>query len=93
MVARISGRDFLNGVAIGTGAGLLAPAELFARGDSISLRTASPSADYPPALTGMRGSDEGSFEVAHALAWRGEKPAEYRLAAELARNSGDADVE
>lgn len=26
----------------------------------------------------MRGSDEGSFEVAHALAWRGERPAEYR---------------
>ena len=25
----------------------------------------------------MRGSHEGSFEVAHALAWRGEKPARY----------------
>jgi spermidine dehydrogenase len=25
----------------------------------------------------MRGSHEGSFEVAHALAWRGEKPTEY----------------
>jgi spermidine dehydrogenase len=25
----------------------------------------------------MRGSHEGSFEVAHALAWRGEKPAYY----------------
>ena len=26
----------------------------------------------------MRGSHEGSFEVAHALAWRGEKPARYQ---------------
>jgi spermidine dehydrogenase len=26
----------------------------------------------------MRGSHEGSFEVAHALAWRGEKPAQYQ---------------
>ena len=32
---------------------------------------------YPPTLTGMRGSHEGSYEVAHALAWRGEKPASY----------------
>ena len=32
---------------------------------------------YPPLLTGMRGSHKGSFEVAHALAWRGEKPADY----------------
>ena len=33
---------------------------------------------YPPTLTGMRGSHEGSFEVAHDLAWRGEKPAHYQ---------------
>ena len=26
----------------------------------------------------MRGSHKGSFEVAHALAWRGEKPAQYK---------------
>jgi spermidine dehydrogenase len=26
----------------------------------------------------MRGSHEGSFEVAHALAWRGEKPSHYQ---------------
>jgi spermidine dehydrogenase len=32
---------------------------------------------YPPVLTGIRGSHEGSFEVAHALAWRGEKPTQY----------------
>ena len=28
---------------------------------------------YPPALMGMRGSNPGSFEVAHALAWGGAK--------------------
>ena len=28
---------------------------------------------YPPALTGMRGSHAGSFEVAHALSWAGAK--------------------
>jgi spermidine dehydrogenase len=27
----------------------------------------------------MRGSHEGSYEVAHALSWRGEKPADYQL--------------
>lgn len=26
----------------------------------------------------MRGSHEGSFEVAHALVWRGEKPDHYQ---------------
>ena len=32
---------------------------------------------YPPTLTGMRGSHEGSYEVAHALAWNGQKPSSY----------------
>lgn len=27
---------------------------------------------YPPALTGMRGSHAGSFEVAHAVSWAGQ---------------------
>jgi len=36
-------------------------------------RTVSPPY-YPPTLTGMRGSHEGSYEVAHALAWEGKKP-------------------
>jgi len=58
----ISRRDFLHGVALSvTAGGSLAPLELLAMdGDR-----------YPPALTGMRGSHPGSFEVAHALAWRG----------------------
>ncbi len=56
----ITRRDFLNGVAIGTGAALM------------SARNAQATAQdepgyYPPLLTGMRGSHDGSYEVAHAL--------------------------
>ena len=70
---RITRRDFLNGVAIGTGTTLLAPAELFAQ-----IPPGGPSDYYPPILTGMRGNHPGSFEVSHALAWSGQKPAEHR---------------
>jgi spermidine dehydrogenase len=59
----ISRRDFLNGVAIGLG--VLGP------GLAESLKAAQFAQDstgyYPPALTGMRGSHPGSFEVAHTL--------------------------
>jgi spermidine dehydrogenase len=59
----ISRRDFLNGVALGIAAGgTLSPLELLAK-----------DGRYPPALTGLRGSHPGSFEVAHALAWSGAK--------------------
>ena len=73
MKYNITRRDFLNGVAIGTGASLLAPAELFAQNPA-----GGPSDYYPPILTGMRGNHPGSFEVSHALAWNGERPAEHR---------------
>ncbi len=76
MAVRVTRRDFLNGVAVGAGAVLLAPADLLAQvGPSASGES---SVYYPPTLTGMRGSHPGSFEVAHALAWNGNKPAEYR---------------
>ena len=39
----------------------------------------APGSYYPPTLTGMRGSHGGSYEVAHALSWRGEKPADYQI--------------
>ncbi len=60
----ITRRDFLGGVALGTAAGALAPAELLA---------GSGPAPYPPALTGLRGSQPGAFDVAHALAWEGRE--------------------
>ena len=65
----ISRRDVLNGVVMGLG-GSLASAWLTACGRS--LETAALFAQdrptyYPPALTGMRGSHDGSWELAHAL--------------------------
>ena len=74
MSEKITRRDFLNGVALTTGAGVLAPSNLWALE---SLEADAVNANYPPMLTGMRGSHAGSFEVAHALAWEGRKPARY----------------
>ena len=62
----ITRRDFLNGVAIGAGAfaaGRLLP--------DVGIEAAQFAQDapgyYPPALTGMRGSHDGSFDVSHQL--------------------------
>jgi spermidine dehydrogenase len=52
-------RDFLNGVAMAAGAALVAKPGL-ALGETAAAR-------YPPALTGLRGSHDGSFAAAHAL--------------------------
>lgn len=64
MGSAISRRDFLNGVAIGVGgsmaAGWLSP-------DLAALLAQGPSGAYPPALTGLRGSHAGSFEVFHTI--------------------------
>ena len=79
MKTKITRRDLLNGIVIGAG-GFLLPAygtESAAR----SWSSVSPEAlaeYYPPTLTGMRGSHVGSFEVAHALAWQGQKPDSYK---------------
>src|SRR5216683_7952199 len=53
----ISRRDFLNGVALTIAAGLTPAAQVAAQPPR-----------YPPALTGLRGQHEGSFETAHAQA-------------------------
>jgi spermidine dehydrogenase len=66
---QITRRDFLNGVALGVG-GSLAGAWLTACGTSLesAARVArGRSTYYPPALTGLRGSHDGSWELAHAL--------------------------
>ena len=62
MHCRITRRDFLNGVAAGIGA--LGLGDL--AGASPQSRAAA-SDPYPPALTGMRGSQPGAYDVAHAL--------------------------
>lgn len=56
----ITRRDFLNGVAI-TLAASMTPLQL--------LQAAPDGRYYPPALTGLRGSHVGSFEVAHQMGW------------------------
>ena len=63
-MSQLARRDFLNGVALTLGGTLLSPlASLGLSLDDVK-RGAAP---YPPALTGLRGSHDGSFEVAHAL--------------------------
>ena len=53
----ITRRDFFNGFALGIAAGLTPVQQLFAQDP----------ARYPPALMGMRGQHDGSFEAAHAM--------------------------
>ncbi len=62
MASRISRRDFLNGMAIGVG-GAMAGRWLSGGGEALFAQEAS----YPPALTGLRGSHAGSFEILHQL--------------------------
>ena len=66
----IGRRDFLNGMALGA-AGLVAGPRWLAGLDLANDPAGRPGAaarpGYPPALTGLRGSHEGSYEVAHAL--------------------------
>ena len=79
MKSNITRRDFLNGVALGA-ATTAAAATAAAPFSALALNTnqAVSWSYYPPLLNGMRGSHKGSFEVAHALAWRGERPAQYK---------------
>ena len=60
-MSRLARRDFLNGVALAAGGALLSPL------DSLGLSLDEAAGAYPPALTGLRGSHDGSFEVAHAV--------------------------
>lgn len=65
----VTRRDFLNGVSIAVGASLAAGSPWLAA-FGIPDSPFAPEKDpgyYPPAKTGMRGSHDGSFEVAHEL--------------------------
>ena len=65
---KISRRDFINGMALSLAAGsTLSPMEILAQS------AVGTSPYYPPGLTGMRGSHDGSFEIAHAVAREGRK--------------------
>jgi len=68
MNRRITRRDFLNGVAVGIGTLGYASLPSLASGLHKSSQDGTNSTEsYPPALTSMRGSAPGSFDVAHAL--------------------------
>ena len=68
MGRRITRRDFLNGVAVGIGAlGSAGFARWASATDGVADAGHPPAGSYPPALSGMRGSQPGSFDVAHSL--------------------------
>ena len=70
MTRKLSRRDFIGGIAVGAAGLHLSPLEAVAQG---LLPAAAIGPDYyPPALTGIRGSHDGAFEVAHALAREGK---------------------
>ncbi len=78
MSKKITRRDFLNGTRVAIGASLLSPwTEVFGAAET---PFALPAGYYPPALTGLRGSHDGAWEVMHARvagrAWPPAKPAE-----------------
>ena len=78
MKKNVTRRDFCNGVIIGTGVNVLSPLNLFGQSDLLTNELGESFSNYPPMLNGMRGSHQGSFEVAHALAWTGQKPSSYK---------------
>src|SRR6202795_2742493 len=77
MKREITRRDFLNGVAIGTGSALLGGSigaeQLFAAAAFDEFAPEKAPDHYPPAKTGMRGNHDGSFTYAHRMR-DGESP-------------------
>jgi spermidine dehydrogenase len=71
MHRKISRRDFLDGMSVAVGGSLMKPGtfwEEILRQEAAS--TYAPEKElgyYPPTKTGMRGSHDGSWEVAHAM--------------------------
>ena len=69
MGAKITRRDFLNGVALAAGAAVvpaIIPPEMWAAA-AADLETQNVSGYYPPGKSGLRGSHPGSFEAMHRL--------------------------
>jgi spermidine dehydrogenase len=67
----ITRRDFLDGVAVGVGGAIAGGLLHDLSGVAATLGATGATQDargyYPPALTGMRGSHDGAFDVSHAL--------------------------
>ncbi len=68
MLRQITRRDFIHGVSVAT-LGLAMPVGCGPAPKDSNVQ--SSSIGYPPTRTGMRGSQPGSFETAHALAREG----------------------
>src|SRR5277367_764245 len=64
MERRITRRDFMNGVAMTIGATAI-PHAMYGQANEAEAQNAP--GYYPPATTGMRGTHEGSYTVAHAV--------------------------
>jgi spermidine dehydrogenase len=69
MSRKLSRRDFVGGIALGAAGLHLSPLEAVAKG--LLPARALGAEYYPPGVTGIRGSHDGSFEVAHAVAREG----------------------
>jgi len=65
MGARITRRDFLNGVALTVGASIIPPEMWVAA--AADLEAQDVPGYYPPGKTGLRGSHPGSFETMHRV--------------------------
>lgn len=71
----ITRRDFLNGVVVSTAAVTVPGCSSLSSSMPVGQSVAADY--YPPLLNGMRGSNAGSFEAAHALVMQGQSPADY----------------
>src|SRR5438552_12173840 len=68
MGRRITRRDFLNGIAVGIGVlGCASVHDLALAAEGAAPPGNHAARFYPPGLTGVRGSQPGSYDVAHAL--------------------------
>ncbi len=70
MERHITRRDFLNGVSLTIGGALLAPGVISSEawfGTEEAYSQQNQPGYYPPQKTGMRGSHDGSWEVAHQM--------------------------
>jgi spermidine dehydrogenase len=70
MKRRVTRRDFMNGASIAVGATLALSRGAWGKAFGLPAAPLEPSQAgdyYPPAKTGLRGSHDGSWEVAHSL--------------------------
>ena len=77
MKKNVTRRDFCNGILVAGGVNTFGCSNLFGKDGFLYKGSNKLFTDYPPMLSGMRGNHEGSYEVAHALAWNNQKPSSY----------------